>query len=102
MRLTGKATREGTAAYAQAHSQLTYTPLDGPGWLISQAGFGGYRVDAGLETHRRAIRQALGEAAQIDRRLLAEQRVAFEHAPPRLEARGLVALHGAALEQVVA
>lgn len=57
--ITGQATAEATQAYADAHSALTYTALNGTGLMVSQAGFGSYRVDVSQETHRQALRHAL-------------------------------------------
>jgi aryl-alcohol dehydrogenase-like predicted oxidoreductase len=56
--MTGSATMEGTARYAGRHAALTYQPFGGE-WQVSQAGFGGYRVDAAVEEHRKALALAL-------------------------------------------
>jgi aryl-alcohol dehydrogenase-like predicted oxidoreductase len=57
--ITGQATAEATQAYADAHPALTYTPLHGTDLMVSQVGFGGYRVDVSQETHQQALRHAL-------------------------------------------
>ena len=57
--IRGFATAEGTRACAEAHSALTYGELDRTGLLVSQAGFGCYRVDVSVEAHRQALTRAL-------------------------------------------
>lgn len=57
--IQGFATPEGTASYARQHSQYHYTELDHTGVLVSQAGFGCYRVDVGVAIHEKALRMAL-------------------------------------------
>lgn len=57
--IQGQATGAGTAAYAKQHPHLQYLPLQEQGLLVSQAGFGCYRVDVSVEAHRQALRQAL-------------------------------------------
>jgi len=63
--IKGYATPEATAAYAKRHAPLTYGNLGRTGLLVSQAGFGCYRVDVSVETHRRALRQALLEGIDL-------------------------------------
>lgn len=55
----GRATREGTQAYAQQHSQLTYLGLGETDVVVSEAGFGGYRIDISVPGHRKALEKAL-------------------------------------------
>lgn len=57
--ITGKATPTGTAAYAHQHPTLAYQPLSDTGLLVSQAGFGCYRVDVSVPTHQAALQKAL-------------------------------------------
>ncbi|MCB0036144.1 MAG: aldo/keto reductase [Anaerolineales bacterium] len=54
-----KATVTGTAAYKQSHPQLNYRQFGRTDLQVSQAGFGGYRIDVGAENHRAALRHAL-------------------------------------------
>ena len=63
--IKGNATPEGTASYAARHAPLTYGDLGRTGLLVSQAGFGCYRVDASVETHRRALTKALLEGINL-------------------------------------
>ncbi|MGD8876794.1 MAG: aldo/keto reductase, partial [Syntrophobacterales bacterium] len=63
--LDGFATPEGTEFYAQEHSSLHYGELDQSGLLVSQAGFGCYRVDATVTEHREALRRALLAGANL-------------------------------------
>jgi aryl-alcohol dehydrogenase-like predicted oxidoreductase len=53
------ATPEGTARYSQRYQSLTYRPLGRNGLLVSEAGFGGYRIDTAVSTHREALILAL-------------------------------------------
>ncbi len=63
----GFATSEGTRSYAQEYSTLQYTELDHTGLMVSQAGFGCYRVDVGIAAHEKALRRAfLGGVNLID------------------------------------
>ncbi|MEM7114860.1 MAG: aldo/keto reductase [Chloroflexota bacterium] len=59
MTIHGKATVDKTAVYAQNFPQLTHNPLPHAGWHVSQAGFGGYRVDVAQPSHQAALRYAL-------------------------------------------
>jgi len=63
--LDGFATPEGTEFYAQEHSSFHYGELDQSGLLVSQAGFGCYRVDATVAEHREALRRALLAGANL-------------------------------------
>ena len=63
--LNGFATPEGTGFYAQEHSSFRYGELDQSGLLVSQAGFGCYRVDATVTEHRKALRRALVAGANL-------------------------------------
>jgi aryl-alcohol dehydrogenase-like predicted oxidoreductase len=57
--IQGFATPKGTELYAQKHSSLRYVESDRTGLLVSQAGFGCYRVNAGVATHVQALKKAL-------------------------------------------
>ena len=58
-RLAGFATSLGTAAYAGLHPNLEYRAFGKSGLRISNAGFGGYRVDVSVEEHGIALEKAL-------------------------------------------
>ena len=57
--IQGFATPTGTNSYARRHSRLYYTELDQTGVLVSQAGFGCYRVNLGVAEHEKALNLAL-------------------------------------------
>lgn len=57
MPVTGQATSSDTQAYAAQFPQLGYRSLNG--WQVSEAGFGGYRIDPESEQHREALIHAL-------------------------------------------
>jgi hypothetical protein len=57
--IEGFATQEGTRSYAEKNNSLAYGELNGTGLLVSQAGFGCYRVDRGHPEHERSLRKAL-------------------------------------------
>jgi aryl-alcohol dehydrogenase-like predicted oxidoreductase len=57
--ITGFATAEGTRRYAAGHPDLTYRGMGATGLLVSEAGFGGYRIDIAVESHRQALAAAL-------------------------------------------
>jgi aryl-alcohol dehydrogenase-like predicted oxidoreductase len=59
MTIPGRATPEATTAYAQAHPQLAYNWVNDTGLLVSQAGFGTYRVEIGVGEHAEALGAAL-------------------------------------------
>ena len=63
--LDGFATPEGTEFYAQEHSSFHYGELNQSGLLVSQAGFGCYRVDVTVTKHREALRRALVTGANL-------------------------------------
>ena len=63
--LDGFATPESTEFYAQEHSSFHYGELDQSGLLVSQAGFGCYRVGATVVEHRAALRRALLAGANL-------------------------------------
>ncbi len=57
--INGFATPEATQQLAAARSQLAYTNLGTTGLMVSQAGFGGYRIADGNPTHAQALTKAL-------------------------------------------
>lgn len=63
--LDGRATPEGTEAYAMAHAPLKYRPLDDTGLLVSSAGFGAYRVDASATIFHEALGHALASGINV-------------------------------------
>ncbi len=54
-----RATAEATAAYHRRHSDLYTSVLGRTGLSVSGAGFGGYRIAAGVDAHRIALASAL-------------------------------------------
>lgn len=63
--IPGKATFEATSDLAQNHPDLTFRPLVAGGPLVSQAGFGGYRVAQGVEMHQQALAHALNQGINL-------------------------------------
>ena len=57
--ISGHATPTGTRQLAEQFSNLTFNPLGKTDLLVSAAGFGGYRIDAGVTAHEAALNQAL-------------------------------------------
>ena len=53
------ATASGTAEYAAKHRELFYRSFGNSGLVVSEAGFGGYRVDVSVAEHRQALEHAL-------------------------------------------
>ena len=53
------ATASGTAEYAAKHRELVYRSFGNSGLVVSEAGFGGYRVDVSVAEHRQALEHAL-------------------------------------------
>ena len=53
------ATASGTAEYAAKHRELVYRSFGNSGLVVSEAGFGGYRVDVSVAEHRQALEFAL-------------------------------------------
>ena len=63
--ITGHATVAGTSALAERCAGLTFGPLGRTGLLVSQAGFGGYRVSTGVSPHAEALGQALQSGVNL-------------------------------------
>ena len=57
--ITGHATPQGTAAYLARYKTIASSTIGPDGLHVSQAGFGCYRVSAGVQTHAEALAQAL-------------------------------------------
>jgi len=57
--ITGYATPKGTTAYMARHDPVAFSTIGPDGLHVSQAGFGCYRVSAGVQTHADALTQAL-------------------------------------------
>lgn len=57
--ITGYATQAGTAANADRHNTVAYHTVGPEGLHVSQAGFGCYRISAGIQAHAAALEQAL-------------------------------------------
>ena len=53
------ATASGTGGYAAKHRELGYRSFGNSGLVVSEAGFGGYRVDVSRAEHRQALEYAL-------------------------------------------
>ncbi|NJN55521.1 MAG: aldo/keto reductase [Anaerolineae bacterium] len=65
MAIPGKATAENTHQYTIHFPHLTYNPVGLLGWQVSQAGFGGYRIDKNNSTHEQALRFALQKGINL-------------------------------------
>ncbi|MEJ2429327.1 MAG: aldo/keto reductase [Deltaproteobacteria bacterium] len=57
--IEGFATPEGTCAYEEQHRVLNYSELNSTGILVSQAGFGCYRLDPRVKEHEDSLRKSL-------------------------------------------
>ncbi len=57
--ISGSATIEGTSAYAEKYPGIRFNLLGKTGWHVSPAGFGCYRVAAGIQPHHDAMVRAL-------------------------------------------
>ncbi|HSF09511.1 MAG TPA: aldo/keto reductase, partial [Nitrospirales bacterium] len=72
--IPGKATPQGTGTYVarilasprdSRPSSHGYASLGSTGLTTSRIGFGGYRIDVGVEDHRRALEKALREGCNL-------------------------------------
>jgi len=61
----GHATREATERQLQKHHPLAYNRLETTKLSTSQAGFGCYRISAGVAHHEKALRKALIEGINL-------------------------------------
>ena len=57
--ITGFATPAGTSQRAERYGKLTFVPLGRTGLMVSQAGFGSYRVSSAVPQHATALQRAL-------------------------------------------
>jgi aryl-alcohol dehydrogenase-like predicted oxidoreductase len=63
--IPGYATPQGTADYAAQHDSIDFNDLGSTGLRCSAAGFGGYRVAAGVADHRKALEAALNGGVNL-------------------------------------
>lgn len=56
---SGYATAEGTASFTERYEAIDYHALGSTGLRCSPAGFGGYRIAAGIDDHETSLRFAL-------------------------------------------
>lgn len=59
------ATSQGTGDYAARHPELVYRLFGNDGLVVSEAGFGGYRVDISMTDHRLALEYALSNGINL-------------------------------------
>jgi len=59
------ATAEATRAWLEAHPARVLQPLGPTGLVVTQAGFGGYRVADGVGGHQKALRHALQQGINL-------------------------------------
>jgi aryl-alcohol dehydrogenase-like predicted oxidoreductase len=65
MALAGKATTAGTQAYRSRFPALAAATLGPTGLQVSQAGFGGYRIDTSDDEHRLSLQRALRQGINL-------------------------------------
>lgn len=65
MTIFGKASAEGTARYRQRFAHVSSRNLGQTSLQISQAGFGGYRIEHGQGWHEQALRFALQQGINL-------------------------------------
>lgn len=63
--INGYATSTGTAEWAERNSQLSFRPLGRTGLLVSQAGFGSYRISGAVPEHAAALRRVLKSGVNL-------------------------------------
>ncbi len=63
--ISGFATRSATARLAEANRAVAYNETNPGGLYISQAGFGCYRVSAGVQAHVDALQTALSRGVNL-------------------------------------
>jgi len=63
--ITGYATEAATADYLTKRGPLAFNKIGTTGLTASQAGFGCYRVSAGVSHHEQALHQALSEGVNL-------------------------------------
>jgi len=57
--IEGHATIEATADWAAGNAPVSYLPLGRTGLIVSQVGFGGYRISSQVSQHKKALRAAI-------------------------------------------
>jgi aryl-alcohol dehydrogenase-like predicted oxidoreductase len=63
--IPGAATIEDTFVHARKFNTLQYNSLGQTQWQVSQAGFGCYRVSAGIDAHFKALRRSLSKGINL-------------------------------------
>jgi aryl-alcohol dehydrogenase-like predicted oxidoreductase len=63
--ITGYATEAATQNYAQKHRPVACNKIGATLLMASQAGFGGYRISAGVAHHEKALAKALREGVNL-------------------------------------
>jgi aryl-alcohol dehydrogenase-like predicted oxidoreductase len=63
--IKGAATPDGTVAYARQHEKIAFEPFGRTQWQVSPAGFGCYRVGAGIPSHYDAMSKALSGGINV-------------------------------------
>ena len=63
--ITGGATTRGTTQFAENHTAIPYNTLGRTPWQVSQAGFGCYRVSAGIDDHFQAMARSLANGINL-------------------------------------
>lgn len=63
--VSGKATEQATNNYSTKFNNIRFKSLGGTGLIVSQAGFGSYRIDSRSQKHRLALQKALTEGINI-------------------------------------
>lgn len=58
MTLTGFASNKSTRAYSEKHEKLEFNTLGKTGLIVSQVGFGGYRVDIRSPLNLEALKKS--------------------------------------------
>ena len=65
MTISGKATAQCTQQFATRYPGFTFNPLSDTGLIVSQTGFGSYRIEAGNDTHSEALAYALCQGINL-------------------------------------
>ena len=63
--IQGYATLDATEAFAKRHHPLSVAGIGTTGLMVSQAGFGCYRVSTGVAHHKTALQKALREGINL-------------------------------------
>ena len=65
MIISGRATTQGTQTYRARRTAVAFNALGDTGLVVSQAGFGGYRLSADSDAHRAALTHALQNGVNL-------------------------------------